>query len=135
MPAERIWPVRGHAQAWAVDLLAASPQARVLATNWWQAIEQRGGLPHSHLHGCKAEHELGLDLPNCVKVRIPDPYEDDPNVSRWGAVLQLRAGDVLMFLAFGLRHPQLAGSRQDSVYQRAYRRLNPGRPMPGSRPR
>ena len=95
------------------------------AERWRLRIEIGGGIPHEHLRATRAEDDGGLDLPGCVKTRIPDPDDDDPRTSPWGAVLLLardQHGLYLDFLAFGLRHPDQS-TPQPSVYQRAHRRL------------
>lgn len=68
-----------------------------------------------------------MNLPGCVKTRIPDPFDDDPRNSPWAAVLLAardNGGLHLAFLAFGVRHPDATG-RLPSVYDRAHRRFNP----------
>ena len=122
----RLWRVRIDPTAWQNDLRAASPTARTHAHAWRERIEASGGLVQEDLRATRAEDDLGIDLPNCVKTRIPDPEAGDPAISPWGAVLGVAVdatGLHLQFLAFGLRHPDRAG-RQPSVYQRAHRRLS-----------
>lgn len=119
-----LWRVRFDLDAWEADLRAASQAARSHAERWRLRIEIAGGIPHSELRATRPEDEQ-VPLPGCVKTRIPDPNNDDPHTSPWGAVLQLavdQRGPYLSFLAFGLRHPDSSGP-QPSVYQRAHRRL------------
>ena len=123
----QLWRVRFDATVWQTDLRAASSPARIHAQAWRARIEAAGGIPHGELRATQAHHNYGLNLPGCVKTRIPDPRADDPAISPWGAVLaaaQDAIGLHLQLLAFGLRHPDPA-SRQPSVYQRAHRRLQP----------
>lgn len=104
----RLWRVRIDHDAWQEDLRAASTPARAHAHAWRERIRQAGGIAHDQLLATRAQDDLGLDLPNCVKTRIPDPHNDDPQVSRWGAVLTVAVdedGLHLQFLAFGVRHP------------------------------
>ncbi len=128
MPAarSRLWRVRFELTSWNADLRAASATARGHAERWRLGIEIAGGIPQHHLLATRADDDEGLGLPNCVKTRIPDPGDDDPRRSPWGAVLRGAVdtdGPYLAFLAFGLRHPEPTG-RLPSVYQRAHRRLN-----------
>jgi hypothetical protein len=127
---EPLWRVRVDATAWAEDVSAATPKARHQADRWRLRIQQRGGVLHSELLACRAEDDRGFDLPSCVKTRIPEPLAHDLRRSPWGAVLTVdrdQRGPVLVFLAFGLRHPEAVASSQPSVYQRAHRRLFPSR--------
>ena len=121
----RLWRLRIDMAAWEADLRAATPTARQHAERWRLRNEMRGGLAHDELKATRAQDDGGLDLPGCVKTRIPDPADDDPANSPWGAVMVLandQHGLYLDFLAFGLRHPDAAG-RTPSVYERAHRRL------------
>lgn len=124
-PASRLWRVRFDLPAWTADLRAATPTARAHAERWRLRIEVTSGIPHTELKATRPEDD-SVPLPHCVKTRIPDPGDDDPHTSPWGAVL-LAARDThglyLIFLAFGVRHPDPSG-RLLSVYQRAHRRLH-----------
>ncbi len=126
MSAARSWPVRVSDALWSLDVAGASPRARLVAEDWRETVALRG-LEREHLVACRAEDHGGLHLPGCVKVRLPDPHSAALDKSPWGIVLELRrdaaAGLVLVFVAFGQRHPEAAGSRQASVYQRAHARL------------
>ncbi|MCL2419324.1 MAG: hypothetical protein FWD04_08525 [Conexibacteraceae bacterium] len=68
-----------------------------------------------------------MDLPRCVKTRVPDATTADLRRSPWGAVLEIRFTDserpYLWVVAFGLRHPETVGSARPSVYQLAHERL------------
>jgi hypothetical protein len=122
----RLWPVRFDLDAWEIDLRAASAAARGHAERWRLRIDVDGGIREHEFKPTRANDNAGLDLPACVKTRIPNPAGEDPLISPWGAVLVLRRshGDlVFVVLAFGLRHPP-HGSRQPSVYERAHRRLH-----------
>jgi len=124
---EPVWRVRIDDLVWADDMSAATTKARQQADRWRLRIQERNGLRHSELLACRAEDDHGVDLPRCVKTRIPDPLVDDLRRSPWGAVLTLerdRDGLLLVFVAFGLRHPDAVGSSQPNVYERAHRRLS-----------
>lgn len=127
-PQAPVWRVRFDLPAWDADLRAASATARQHAERWRLRIQIAGGIPHAELKRTRAQDDGGVALPGCVKTRIPDPFDEDPRKSPWGAVLLLARDDkglYLAFLAFGLRHPDPAG-RLPSVYQRAHRRLQAG---------
>lgn len=127
MAGEPIWRVRIDDRAGADDMSAATPKARQHADRWRLRIQQSEGLPHGELLACRAEDDHGVDLPRCVKTRIPEPLVDDLRRSPWGAVLTVgrdEDGLLLVFVAFGLRHPDAVGSSQPNVYERAHRRLS-----------
>jgi hypothetical protein len=120
-----ILPVIFDGEAWNADRAGASLAAREQAARWRGRIEVAGGLPRAHLRKCEKEHDF-LPLPNCVKVRIPDPYADEIRLSPWGAVLEgsLHRGELTLFyVAFGQRHPEASGSNKPSVYEIAHQRL------------
>ena len=110
--------------AWNEDLAAASVAAREVATQTRVRLK-RDGQSVDELVPCQTEGPEGTSLPDCVKAYLPPP--DGP----WGIVYRIaRCPDEPTFLAvvaFGLRHPPTASTRQPSVYARAHRRLHPQR--------
>ncbi len=120
------WRVKFDEPSWHADLTSATAAARREAVTWRRRVELVGYLAQSDLLRCDPEHDR-WPLPRCVKTRIPDPATADLRRSPWGAVLQGNADDIgpyLEFIAFGLRHPEAAGSRKPSVYAIAHDRLS-----------
>jgi len=115
------FPVRFDAEAFAEDLYHATQAGRAVAERERFRLA-RDGIRTSELQPCAAEGPEGTRLAGCVKTYLPQPD------GQWGMVLtgdrELDGTPVLVYLAFGLRHPQRAW--QPSIYQVAHRRLQLG---------
>jgi hypothetical protein len=130
MPATTTLRVRFDEALWLTDMRAGTPTARRRAGEWRQRIGVLRGIPQGELLACRAADDDGLDLPRCVKTRIPNPASASIEDSPWGAILDYQAdqaGLYLRVLAFGLRHPEAIGSMKLSVYAIAHDRLFPTR--------
>jgi hypothetical protein len=122
----RLFPVRFDENLWKADFRAGTSAARYQALAWRRRIEILGGISVEALRACDAEDQGGIELPLCVKTRIPRPENDGLTTSPWGAVLryQHEAGKPrFAFLAFGPRDGRLVDSRTPSVYRLAHERL------------
>jgi hypothetical protein len=110
--------VRFDELAFAEDVVHPTPAGRTAALQARERLEQ-DGIAVDDLIPCLAEARDATRLPGCVKTYLPPPD------GLWGMVF---TGDreggtpVLVFLAFGRRHPTRAW--QPSVYQVAHRRLH-----------
>lgn len=119
------WRVKFDEPAWGVDLAAASPSARQAAVAWRRRVEVLGYLDEADTLRCDPTHDR-VPLPRCLKTRLPDPTTADLRRSPWGIVLQGQADDQgphLVYIAFGLRHPEDVGSPKPSVYALAHSRI------------
>ncbi|MDA8067892.1 MAG: hypothetical protein M0T77_04675 [Actinomycetota bacterium] len=111
--------------AWRADLAAASPAARRAAVAWRRRVELLGYLDDAETLRCDPTHDH-VPLPRCVKTRLPDPRSADLARSPWGIALQGDPDDLgprLVYIAFGLRHPEDVGSPKPSVYALAHARI------------
>ncbi len=120
--AEPRLPVHFDQAAWEEDLARATAHGRAVASQARQGYEKNGGVLVSELHACRAEHQSGIDLPQCVKAYLPAP------AGNFGIVLHIVKRGApgrlqLEFQAFGVRHhpPE---SHAPTVYEIAYRRLS-----------
>jgi hypothetical protein len=106
--------------AWHEDLRQATGSAKRIGEETRSRLE-REGQNIDALFACDEEARDGTRLPGCVKVYLPPPG------GPLGLVFRLAKGKderlYLDHLAFGVRHLP-AGSRGDTVYQLAHRRLN-----------
>ena len=128
MPPSTLWRVRFDEALWKADLAGATASAAQRAAEWRERIGVLRGIPQRELLPCRAEDDFGLDLPRCVKTRIPNPASASIQESPWGAILEYQrdsAGLFLAVLAFGVRHPEALGSTKPSVYAIAHKRLFP----------
>ena len=124
------FPVRFDAEALAEDLAHASARGREVGMGERARLE-RDGIAVSELRACASEGRDGTRLAGCVKTYVPRP--DGP----WGMVF---TGDreptpVLVFLAFGMRHPRSPGDRASTrwptgAYTAAASATSLVRPMP-----
>ncbi|HET9198379.1 MAG TPA: hypothetical protein VFN92_09015 [Solirubrobacterales bacterium] len=106
--------------AWQEDLRRTTGSAKRIGEETRLRLE-REGQPVEALFACNPEARDGTRLPNCVKVYLPPPG------GPLGLVFRIaKSADERLYLdhlAFGMRHVP-AGSRGESVYQSAHRRLN-----------
>jgi hypothetical protein len=106
--------------AWHEDLRQATGSARRIGEETRSRLEREGQAIDA-LFACDEEARDGTSLPGCVKVYIPPPG------GPLGLVFRLAKGKdgrlYLDHLAFGVRHIP-AGSRGETVYRLAHRRLN-----------
>ena len=120
-------PKRGHPPvafdeaAWSQDLRDSTDGGRAAATKIRTELE-RDGQPAGALLACDEEGRDGTSLPECVKIRVPEPH------GKWGIVYLIardkQTGRLsLDVLAFGMRHHP-KGSHALTVYERAHRRLH-----------
>jgi len=113
------FPARFDPDIWAEDIARSTPAGREAACTARRSYEA-DGIPRSHLRPCEGEGRTGIDLPDCAKVYVPDPY------GKWGIVFQMVVPadepPHLRYLAFGVRHHP-RGSHALDVYDIAGARL------------
>lgn len=114
---------------WAADVeqrYGASSRARRVADESRRRFEAEG-VPEAELQACEADGPRGTQLGGCLKVYLPLGPRD-PRERPFGMVF-IDVGDTEpapVLLAYGVRH-QPDGSHAEEVYDRAHRRLHPGR--------
>jgi hypothetical protein len=102
-----------------VERFDARSSARITAQRERRQLEAEG-VPLRQLQRCE---DLGDDhtrLPGLVKVYVPI-IEGAPSERPYAMVFSPEPGPLLMFVAFGERHPRTATR---SVYERAHKRLH-----------
>jgi len=102
-----------------VERFDARSSARLTAQRERRQLEAEG-VPLGQLQRCG---DLGDDqtrLPGLVKVYVPI-IDAAPSERPYGMVFSPEPGPLLVFVAFGERHPR-PGTR--SVYERAHKRLH-----------
>ncbi len=100
------------------DLKRASENGEAVAKEAHERYEAEG-VPSEDLRLCEDEGPEGTELPQCMKVYLPDA------AGRFGMVFQLEIIEkrgVLRYLAFGVRHHP-PDSHAETVYEIAHRRL------------
>ena len=102
-----------------VERLDGRAPARIAAQRERRRLDEKG-VPLRQLQRCD---ELGEDqtrLPGLIKVYVPIT-DAAPSERPYGMVFSPEPGPLLVFVAFGERHPR-PGTR--SVYERAHKRLH-----------
>ncbi|MBJ7469661.1 MAG: hypothetical protein JHD16_00085 [Solirubrobacteraceae bacterium] len=110
-------------EAWRTDTQHLATDAKALAEATRHRLEAFG-LHAADRKPCDAESADGTALPGCFKTYL-GPKQKGHDSGAWGMVFQVAIQDgqpVLVYLAFGLRHP--APLTRPSVYQLAHRRLH-----------
>lgn len=77
-----LWPVRFYEPFWHADLVGAGGPAAEQARRWRDRLAVVGGLPAEDTLKCDPTDDL-VPLPQCIKVRIPDPQSADLKRSPW----------------------------------------------------
>lgn len=121
MPAKRgLTPVAFDELAWQEDLRRVAGSAKRIGEETRSRLEREGQAVDA-LFACDEEARDGTSLPGCVKVYLPPPG------GPLGIVFRIaRSNDGRLYLdhiAFGVRHLP-AGTRGETVYRVAHRRLN-----------
>lgn len=123
MPTPVILPVAFADRSLAYDLARLPLLAHTLLSQLRAEVRRDGGLPATSVRRCDPEGRDGTQLPNCVKLYMP---EDE---NKWGLVLLARRirdrPIVFVAFAYGVRHPT---GTTPSVYQIAHRRLHAAGP-------
>lgn len=113
-------PVAFDELAWQEDLQRMTGSARRIAEETRARVDREGQAVDA-LFACSEDARDGTSLPGCVKVYLPPPG------GPLGLVYRIAKGEdgrlYLDHLAFGTRHLP-AGTREETVYQIAHRRLN-----------